>query len=107
MTRALVVLLAVVALGTAGSAAASPSAPLTWATACSADLDVATCERLTWIANSLDARGDGYAAIDSAGDASSSGSLSWWGTWAIVGLLIALLIAPMWHRAFGFEDKGV
>lgn len=34
--------------------------------------------------------------------------LAWWGMWALVGLVLVLLIAPRWFRAFSLEDgKGV
>jgi hypothetical protein len=42
----------------------------------------------------------------SAGVADSA-NLTWWGVWALVGLALVSLLAPMWHRAFGFEAKGV
>jgi len=93
----------VVACMAAGGASATPDAPLTWATPCSSDLDVATCERLTWLANSVD-NGDGTAAIGL--DASASGRLDlvWWAVWLIPGLTVGLWIGS---RAWGAYRQWV
>ncbi len=91
-------------------AAASTTSPLTWGTACASDLDVAACERLTWIANKLDDPApaaepvSGTIALD--GDASDRLDLVWWGEWFACGLLLVLLIASSWRRLFNWAASG-
>lgn len=84
----------------AHDASASPSTPLTWATPCSADLDVATCERLTWIANALDESSTGLASVNTASDSTSRLDLIWEGIWAVAGLQLVIILAPSWHAAW-------
>jgi hypothetical protein len=39
-------------------------------------------------------------SAEEGGDIYTRLDLAWWGAWAIVGLLLALLVAPMMQRAF-------
>lgn len=113
LSRRSIALVVVVVLGAAAIpavAAASTSTPLTWATPCSADLDVASCERLTWIANKMDdpaaaaAPISGTVALD--GDALDRLDLVWWGVWIAGGLLLAQLVAVSWRRLFNWGASG-
>ena len=107
--------------------ATAPAAVPTWTNPCSGDVDVAACERLTFLAETEDANGAKLDAIVTAlgGDLSvtcstcSSSSttatlspsdhdalnLTWWGIWALVGLVLVLLIADRWFKAWSYEGK--
>jgi len=53
------------------------------------NLDYATCERLDFIAIRED-------------DTAQNTTLIWWGVWTLCGLVIVLLIAPIFVDAFRF-----
>jgi len=72
----------------ATAGAAVPS----WTYPCASDPNPGACERLTFLAETADADSD---RLD----------LAWWGTWALVGLVLVLLFAPSWFRAWGLEGK--
>jgi len=74
-----------------GVAPVSASVP-TWTYPCAAEPNPGACERLTYLAEQTD---ENRHRLD----------LAWWGTWALVGLLLILIIAPGWFRAWGFEGK--
>lgn len=92
----------ILALGMGSKASASPQNPLSWNTACSADLDVATCERLTWIANSLDNSETGLASVNTSTDTTTRLDYSWIGIWAINGILLVSLVASNWDKAWNW-----
>jgi hypothetical protein len=95
-----------------GRAAGASAAPVpTWTNACATDVDVAACERLNYVAAELSAidanttsSGSptvaGTVALD--GDTTARLNLIWWGEWAAVGTLLALIVAPMFTSAFRF-----
>jgi hypothetical protein len=121
--------LAFALVGAAGIAAAPAGATVpTWSNPCSGDIDVAACERLTFIAETLDAHTATLGSIDGKLDgplsvtcdetcASSATTatlsdedhhrldLTWWGVWALVGLGFVSLIAAAWFRAWNIEGK--
>jgi len=88
--RSLVTRLAVVGLLVAALVLVSPCGasaapePSPWPTACSADLDVATCERATYIADQAAQLDDAFKMIG-------------WG----VGILLVVACAPVLLRTFG------
>lgn len=82
--------LALCAVG-AAPGLASTDTPLTWATACASDLDVAGCERTTWIANKLDDN-----------ETSDRTELTAWGVWFLAGITATGLFANRWHGSFRF-----
>jgi len=45
------------------------------------------------------------AITDRMADDSHRLDLAWWGVWGVVGLLLVLIIVPMWLSAWGFERK--
>ena len=103
----LVPALAFAALALPTLAGASTAAPLTWATACASDLDVAGCERTTWIANKLDDPAPVASSTVSLDDSASNRlDLAWWGEWAVVGVLLAMLVAPAWRAVFPWGKSG-
>jgi hypothetical protein len=100
----------------------------TWTNPCSGDIDVAACERLTFLAETEDANSAKLDAITAAlaapvsvtCDATCASSattatlsdedhhrldLMWWGVWALVGLAFISIIAVPWYRAWGIEGK--
>jgi hypothetical protein len=118
------VVVASVALYPSTAGATVPS----WTNPCSGDLDVAACERLTFIAETEDANAGKLDAITAAlaapvsvtCDATCASSattatlsdddhhrldLMWWGVWALVGLAFVSIIAAPWYRAWGIEGK--
>jgi hypothetical protein len=106
-TRVPILVTLAVALLVTGAASASTVAPLTWATACASDLDVAGCERTTWIANKLDDPAPVASSTVSLDDSASNRlDLAWWGEWAVVGVLLAMLVAPAWRAVFPWGKSG-
>src|SRR5262245_48983230 len=96
---AIALVVVVVQLCGAPTVLASTATPLTWGTPCSADLDVASCERMTWIANKLD---DPPAAVALDGEASDRLDVTGWGVWFLAGLTVCLLFAAKWDRVWRF-----
>lgn len=102
---------AVVLVGVAlpGTASATP----TWANSCDTDLDVGSCERLTYLAEQSDALNGAVAAIaaQQATDATVLTEqqhrldLIWWGAWALIGLTFVSLVAALWFRSWGIAGK--
>jgi hypothetical protein len=98
--------LAIAALILASAASASTATPLTWATSCASDLDVAGCERQTWIANKLDDPAPEAAPI--AGTVALSDGdqtrldLAWGGIWFLAGIALVLVLVPAWTAAWRF-----
>lgn len=45
------------------------------------------------------------ALTDRMAEDSQRLQLLWWGVWALVGLTLVLLIAPLFFRAWSFEAK--
>jgi hypothetical protein len=96
------------------AAGASAASVPSWGTPCSADIDVAACERLTYIASEISTIDDSTAATAGNSGAPVSGTvaldanasdrldLAWWGVWAVAGLLLALIVAPMFTSSFRF-----
>jgi hypothetical protein len=101
-----VVLLALYAAMFAWGAAAASAAPVpTYTHACSdpAVWDPDSCERLTYIASELSAIDDSTAASAAAApDAVTQANLTWWGVWAACGLLLTLLVAPLFVNSWRF-----
>jgi hypothetical protein len=83
--------LALFAMYGVGAGAASAAPVPTFADACGAptNFDFAVCERVDYI-----------AAEDSAIDDNTT--LMWWGVWFACGLLLVLVIAPNFSRAWRF-----
>lgn len=104
--------------------AASAGTPAAWDNACPAA--EASCERLSFIAAELQRQGvlqrgyydplvtgsgTAYVAPSTATQAVSGTvalsdsdrerlDLAWWGSWALVGLVFVLILAPRWFAAF-------
>jgi hypothetical protein len=125
--RVLLLVVVVAVVGVLLPATAAATVP-TWTNPCSGDIDVAACERLTFLAETADAQLTATAEIDakldgplsvtcdatcasSATTATLSTSdhdalnLTWWGIWALVGLMLVLLIADRWFKAWSYEGK--
>lgn len=60
-----------------------------WTNVCSADLDIATCERVQYLADNLNQTTD---RLD----------LVWQGIWFMSGIVFVLMIAPLFTQAFRF-----
>jgi hypothetical protein len=93
-----------------GRVAGASAAPVpTWTNACSADLDIGSCERLTYIAEELSTIDDNTAAVAPSTETVALDSdslerldLTWWGIWAVGGLVMTLIVAPYFNKAFRF-----
>ncbi|HEY8723492.1 MAG TPA: hypothetical protein VIL92_06485, partial [Gaiellaceae bacterium] len=87
-----------------GSSAAATAPSFTFD--CAGDVNMAACERLTYIAgadaNIAEATSAQAAAL---ADSSHRSDLLWQGIWAVVGLLLVVLLAPFWRSAWGLEGK--
>lgn len=60
-----------------------------WTNVCSADLDIATCERVQYLADNLPQTTDRLDLI-------------WQGIWFMSGIVFVLMIAPLFTQAFRF-----
>jgi hypothetical protein len=120
----LLVALVLTVAGAFWPATAGATVP-TWTNSCSGDIDVAACERLTFLAETEDANSAKLDALltgplsitcdstcaTSAVTANLSDDdhhrldLMWWGVWALVGLAFVSIIAGPWFRAWGIEGK--
>jgi hypothetical protein len=118
-------LAALVAVVLMGMPAPAGAAVPTWTNPCSGDIDVAACERLTFLAETEDANSAKLDALlagplsitcdDTCATSTTEASLSdedrhsfnliWWGVWALVGLAFVSIIAAPWYRAWNIEGK--
>jgi hypothetical protein len=78
-------------------AVANASAAPEWTTSCGdpTNLDVAVCERLSYMAEQQD------ALLVEAQDHDRS-DLAAWGVWFVAGVLLVSLFAPRWHGSWRF-----
>ena len=60
-----------------------------WTNPCSGDIDMASCERLTYISAQLT-------------DVQQKSDLAWQGVWICAGFILVLMIAPIFIQAFKF-----
>lgn len=75
----------------------SAFADLSWSTPCSSDLDVATCERVTWIANELNSGQNGGDVYSLAFDI----------RWAVaISVGVALFVGVVGFARGFFRDGG-
>jgi hypothetical protein len=101
--------LVVVVAALVGSGVASAAPVPTFTTACTdpAVVEPDLCERLDYIASELSAIDDntasgGTSSVALSPDDQTRMDLTWWGVWAVAGLVLVLLIAPDFRSSWRF-----